>query len=381
MGPVAGAMLGDLGAEVIHVENRLTGDPARGLMEARLPSGKSSYFEYNNHGKKSITVDLNKKKGQEVIHRLAKGSDVFMHNFRQGVPERLNLGYETLSRHNRKLIYAALSGYGPEGPEAGEPAFDYLGLARCGIMFLAGEPDMPPLNIRRGIADQVGAIMSAYGIVAALLVRERSGIGQKLDVSFLGSMMTLEGEAIGMWLNGTDTPRTNRKKAPNPLWNHYECKDGTWLALAMLQADKYWPTLCKGMGLGHLVKDARFENMAKRRENCEELLRIMNGVFLTRTAKEWVAVLKEAGDIICTPVQTIKDLVNDPQVLANDYITNYNHLTLGKVKALGLPIRFNKTPGAVKWEAPEFGQNTEEVLLELGYSWPDINALREEEII
>lgn len=384
MGTVATAMLCDLGAEVIHIENSVTGDAGRGLFdpETILPPGRNSYFEYNNRGKKSLTVNLTMEKGRELIYRLTEASDVFVHNFRQGVPEKLKMDYETLKQFNSKLIYAALSGYGPKGPEAHEPAFDYLGLARSGIMLLAGEPDMPPMNIRRGIADQIGAIMSAYGIMAALVAREKYGIGQKLDVSHLGSMMALEGEALGMLLYGSDTPRTDRTKAPNPLWNHYACKDGTWIVLAMLQADRQWPALCKALGIGHLEKDPRFATMENRRENCQGIISIMNGIFLTKTAREWQNILKEAGDIICAPVQTIYDLPKDRQVLENEYIIECDHALVGPVKVPGIPIQLSETPGKVKCEAPEFGQHTEEVLIEIGgYTWEEITTLRDENVI
>ena len=388
MGTVATAMLSDLGAEVIHLEDRERGDAGRGMRTARgilldLPGGRNAYFEYNNHGKKSIAIELKKAEGREIIYRLVKNADVFVHNFRQGVPERLGLGYDILSHHNPKLIYAALSGYGPKGPEAQEPAFDYLGLARSGIMTIAGQPDSPPSGLAGGIADQMGAIMASYGIVVALLARERLGIGQKIDVSHLGSMMALEGLAITLrLLLGKEIPRENRRKVANPLWDHYLCGDGKWLVLGMLQPDRQWPAVCKALGIEHLEKDPRFENMEKRRDNSEELVSIMDKIFITKSATEWMKVLKDAGDILCTPVQTISDLINDPQVSANEYIIESNHKVLGPIKTTGIPIQFSKTPGQVRPEAPEFGEHTEQVLIELGgYTWEDLAKLKEQEII
>jgi crotonobetainyl-CoA:carnitine CoA-transferase CaiB-like acyl-CoA transferase len=388
MGTVASAMLADLGAEVIHIEDRERGDPGRGMRAAGgawldLSGGRNAYFEYTNHNKKGIAIDLKKGEGKEIIYRLVKNSDIFIHNFRQGVPERLGLDYDTLSQHNPKLIYAALSGYGPKGPEAQEPAFDYLGLARSGMMTIVGAPDTPPPGFSGGIADQMGAIMAAYGMLAALLARERLGIGQKIDVSHLGSLMALEGLAIAIKLfTGQEMPRKNRPKEANPLWNHYLCADGKWIVLGMLQADRYWPVVCKGLGIEHLEKDPRFENMDKRRENSEELISIMDKVFITKSSEEWMKRLKEAGDVVCTPVQTISDLVDDPQVWANEYLVEFNHGVLGSMKFMGLPIQFSKTPGAARPEAPEFGQHTEEVLIEVGgYSWEEIVALKEKEAI
>ena len=388
MGTVASAMLADLGAEVIHIEDRERGDPGRGMRAAGgagldLPAGRNAYFEYVNHNKKGIAVNFKKEEGKEIVYRLVRNSDIFVHNFRQGVPERLGLGYDTLSQYNPKLIYAALSGYGPKGPEAQEPAFDYLGLARSGMMTLVGVPDMPPPGFSGGIADQMGAIMAAYGMLAALLARERLGIGQKIDVSHLGSMMALEGLAIAFRLfTGRDMPRKNRPKEANPLWNHYLCADGKWIVLGMLQADRYWPAVCKGLGIEHLEKDPRFENMDKRKENSEELISMMDKVFITKSSKEWMTRLKEAGDVVCTPVQTTSDLLDDPQVWANEYLIEFDHSVLGSMKFMGLPIQFSKTSGAARPEAPEFGQHTEEVLIEVGgYSWDEIVALKEKEAI
>lgn len=388
MGTVASAMLADLGAEVIHIEDRERGDPGRGMKAAGgtwidLPGGRNAYFEYVNHNKKGIAVDLKKEEGKEIIYRLAKKSDVFIHNFRQGVPERLGLHYEALREHNPKLIYAALSGYGPKGPDAREPAFDYLGLARSGMMTIVGAPDAPPPGFSGGIADQMGAIMAAYGILAALLVRERFGIGQKIDVSHLGSLMALEGLAVAIrLLTGREMPRKNRPKESNPLWNHYLCADGKWIVLGMLQADRYWPAVCKGLGIEHLEKDPRFENIDKRRENAQELISIMDSIFITRTSKEWIQRLKQAGDVICTTVQTISDLLEDPQVWANQYLVELNHSVLGPIRFPGLPVQFSETPGLVRPEAPEFGQHTEEVLIEIGgYTWDEIVALKEKEVI
>ena len=388
MGTVATAMLGDLGAEVIHIEDRVRGDPGRGMKRGRgllldLPGGRNAYFEYNNHGKKSIALDLRQEEGKSIIYQLVKNSDVFVHNFRQGVPERLGLGYETLSQYNPRIIYAAASGYGPEGPEASEPAFDYLGLARAGIMYQIGESNMPPLGMVGGIADQTGAIMTAYGILAAIAARERFGVGQKIDVSHLGSMIALQGLAISWRLYiGKEAQKVDRRKSENPLWNHYQCEDGNWIALGMLQPDRQWPLVCEALGIEHLANDAKFATMDARRQNCEELVQILDNIFMTKSCTEWMKLLKRSGDIICTPVQTISDLLNDPQVSANEYIVEANHAVLGPVKVVGVPIQFSKTPGRVIPEAPEFGGYTEEILIQIGgYTWEEIAALKEKEVI
>ena len=382
MGTIATAMLADLGATVIHIENRITGDSGRGLMKWTLVNSNSAYFEINNRGKKSLTVDLTKEKGKHVLYRLVKNSDVFVHNFRQGVPEKLKMDYDTLIKHNPKLIYAAASGFGPKGPDAKEPLYDFVGLARSGIMNMVGEPDIIPQPIWGGIGDQVGGILTGYGVMVALLVRERMGVGQKVDVSQLGSLMMLEGLAVNSRLIlHRDYHLENRKKANNPLWNYYKCSDGKAIMLANLQPDLQWPDFCIALGIGHLINDPRFINIKTREENSEELISIIDKIFITKTSAEWMRILKGACDITCGLVQTIADLENDPQVIANKYIIEYNHSTLGPIKVLGSPLQFSKTPAEIKAEAPQFGQHTEEILMEAGYTWEEIAQLKEEEVI
>lgn len=389
LGPSATAMLADMGANVIKIEMREVGDGGRGWAKPADPDAPppiSSYFETNNRGKKSITVDLTKNKGKELVHRLVKKTDAFVHNARQGVPERLEMDYETLRRLNPKLVYVAGSGYGPNGPEATQPSFDYIGLARSGIMNQVGEAEMPPLPIQGGCGDQMAAIMIAYATLAALLARERLGIGQKADVSHLGSLMALQRLPIGMMLFNNNEEevlvRSNRKRELNPLWNRYLCSDGKWLVLGMLQPDKRWPIVCRALGLEHLEKDPKFLDQMQRGVNCEELIAIFDEIFITKTVPEWIKTLRETGDIICSPVQTLSDLITDPQVLANDYIVESNHRSVGRVKVPGHPIQFSETPGQIVADAPELGQNTEEVLIEIGgYDWEDIAQLKEEEVI
>jgi crotonobetainyl-CoA:carnitine CoA-transferase CaiB-like acyl-CoA transferase len=387
-GPVSTMMLGDLGAEVIKIEERVGGDPGRGIMSiggtATGGAGQRNYyFEANNRHKKSITLNLKTLEAKEVVYKLVEKSDVFVQNFRKGVAGKLGLGYQTLSQYNPKLIYASATGYGPDGPDSGEPSFDYMGLARSGIMNAIGEPDMDPLSITGGIADQMGAIMLAYGIITALFTRERLGIGQEVDSSHLGSMMALQGLNLSSRLTlGKEFRRSHRHKAPNPLWNHYKCGDGKWICLAMIQADRYWPDLCKALAIQDLEKDPRFATMAIRGKNSEELIKVLDQRFASKPRAEWMAILKNGGDFIYTLVNAISDLPDDPQMIANNYIVPYDHPTWGPVNVIGVPVRLSKTPGDPRGVAPEFGEHTEQILVDLlGYSWEDIGRMKEQEII
>jgi len=385
-GPVASVMLGDLGAEVVKVEERVGGDPGRGVLRAQgldLKDRPNFYFEANNRNKKSIAVDLKKPAGVEIVRHLAAGADVFVQNFRKGVATRLGLDATTLRAANPRLVYASATGYGPEGPESGAPSFDYLGLARSGIMYSAGEPDDEPLAIAGGIADQMGAIMLAYGVLAALIARERTGRGQEVDASHLGSMAWLQGLGLSARLMlGRALPRQARRFAMNPLWNHYRCADGQWLALSMLQPDRYWARFCQVLEIPDAADDERFANIISRMKNAAACVALLDEAFARRARAEWLSRLAEGGDFIASVINAVDDLPDDPQMQINGYVTDFEHPAFGRTQVVGVPIGLSDTPGRLRLPAPEFGQHTEEILTELlGYSWDDVGRLRDAEVI
>jgi crotonobetainyl-CoA:carnitine CoA-transferase CaiB-like acyl-CoA transferase len=385
-GPICSVMLGDLGADVVKIEQRLTGDPGRGVLRAQgleLRDRPDFYFEANNRNKRSLAVDLKTAEGVEIVRRLADRADVFVQNFRYGVAARLGLDAATLRQRNPRLVYASATGYGPEGPERAAPSFDYLGLARSGIMLAAGEPDDPPLAIAGGIADQMGGIMLAYGVLAALLAREKTGSGQEVDASHLGSMAWLQGLGLSARLMlGRALPRVSRRYATNPLWNHYRCADGEWIALSMLQADRYWVPLCEALEIPEAAHDPRFATMLDRMGNCAECVALLDATFARRPRAEWLDRLARGGDFIVSAVNSVDQLPDDPQIRANAYVTTFEHPAYGPTDVVGIPVRLSATPGTLRLPAPEFGQHTEQILVEeLGYSWDDIARLREAEVI
>lgn len=387
-GPVASMLLGDLGADVIKIEERVAGDLGRGFMRvagvtvAKDSAQRNPYFETGNRNKRSITLDLKKDKSREIVHKLVEKSDVFVHNFRSKAAEKLGMDYETLSRYNPQLIYAHSSGWGPNGPDKDDPSVDYAALARSGFMTMITEPGKDPEYPPIGMADQMGAITTAYGILAAIVVRERTGVGQKVDASIFGGMSYLVAYPVSFYtMAGMSGGWINRKSASNPLYNHYRCGDGKWLAIALIPPDQYWPTFCRSMGLEELEKDPRFDSLDGRSKNCQELIAILDRAFATKSSGEWSRIFKQNG-VIFSPLNSTEDLVSDPQALANDYITEFNHPVWDKTKMVGFPVSLSKTPCSIRREAPEFGQHTEEVLTEiLGYTWDDIAKLKDEEVI
>ena len=385
-GPVSTMMLADLGADVIKIES-LDGDHARQFHRVSgassvLPEGLNAYFESLNRQKLSMAIDLKHPKGIEIVHRLVGKSDVFVENFRSGVAERLGLGYDELRKHNPALVYGSATGYGPKGPDSDKPAFAYTGEARSGSLWWAGPEDGVPYNLQ-GIADQAAGIMLSYGILSALMARERFGIGQKVDVSHLGSMMWLGGNRYGMaLLTGNQPRRQDRRTARNVLWNSYKCKDGKWIAFSMNQSDRYWPDFCKAIERPDFLEDGRFNNMGARADNREELIGILDGIFANSTRDEWEKRMEETGGIIWERVQDIWDLPDDPQVIENDYLIDFEHPVLGPVKYLQTPVGLSETPLSTRKSAPQLGENTEEVLIDvLGYTWDDVEALHDERVI
>ncbi|MBI4334573.1 MAG: CoA transferase [Chloroflexi bacterium] len=382
-GPTTGFMLGDLGADVIKIEP-LEGDPARGHTKiGNLDiSGRNYSFEFANRNKRSVALNLKSEKGREIIYRLIDRADVFLHNLRLDVPERLGLDYRALSRRNPRLVYAQSSAWGPEGPDRGKAAFEVTAMARAGWHYYAGGPDMPPLWFISGLGDQLGGTYTVIAVLAALWERQRTGTGQMVDVSLLGSLIAGAGCAISTkLLNDVVFPRRDRSNVPNALYNMYKCADGEYIYLAMIQSDRYWHDFCKVMGICHLESDPRFASLEARRQHRVELISILDGAFAARPRAQWLKLLEEGGDFIYGSVQTVPEVVEDPQVLANEYITQYDHPGYGPSRTIGFPYKFSKTQASIRRAPPELGQHTEEVLQEIGYTWDDISRFKDDGVI
>jgi len=379
-GPVCGTKLGDLGADVIKVEPP-TGDPARGFMRIIGTmvglKGRNYYFENHNRNKRSIALDLKTEKGVEIFLKLIDRADVFVTNLSIEAPIKMGIGPEELLKRNPRLIYAQASGWGRKGPDAHGLSFDYTGIGRSGLMMSCGERGTPPAQILPGLGDELGGMVCAWAVCAALYARERTGKGQLVDTSLMGSIMCMLSLVLSApAILGQEFPRENRGAAGNPIYNHYRAKDDKWLILAHLQPDRYWPNVCRALGMPELEKDPRFNSIEARGEHAEELIAIMDKQFLTKTRGDWFKIFKKEG-IIYTPIQSPREVVDDPQALANNYVTWFDHPVLGRTKMVGFPWDLSQTPASVRREAPEFGQHTEEILLELGYSWEDIAKLRD----
>jgi len=378
-GPFSTVMLSDMGAEVIKVEDRTTGDPGRGFMDAGATSGVSGYFEAMNRNKRSVTLDLKSDAGRELFYRLAAKVDVVIQNFRFGVAEKLKIAYADLLPHNPKIIYASATGFGREGPDATMGVFDILGQARSGVLQALRAPGDPvEYNNAFGLADQTSGILLAQAVTAALFARERSGEGQEVEISQLGAMLCLQQMGITRHLiNGYEPAMTRRDAPRNPVFNLYECQSGDWIAVGGLQGDRYWRDFCNILGLPELGVDPRYATMQQRTDANRELVATLDRRFATFARADLLDKFAAAG-IPCSSVNSYADIASDPQILANDYIIEVEHPHMGTIREIGLPIRFGKTPIGPCTSAPELGQDTEAVLLEYGLEWDEIIALRDQ---
>jgi crotonobetainyl-CoA:carnitine CoA-transferase CaiB-like acyl-CoA transferase len=382
-GPGAGAILGDLGAEVLKIED-MTGDPERywtklGLLDIAMPNGESAMFQFSNRNKRSVCLDINSGKGRQIFERLVARTDVFLTNLRQSTKKKLAIDYEALHGLNPRMIHANVSGYGPEGPMSDLGAFDPLGLARSGLMFVTGSEDPKLLHI--GILDQATAIAASHAVMTALFVRERSGMGQEVHVSLysVGQWLTAANLTIHSLL-GVDPIIPANRTEHSPLRNRYRCKDGKWIICTHHPEEKYWPTFCEATGQTHLLSDLRFADAKDRAANRAALIEILDEMFAQRTSEEWMEVFVARGLMFC-PVQQVGEIKNDPQALANRYMVDFQDPTMGRLKIPGYPVHFSENSVGTRSLAPSLGQHTIEVLRELRYSDQEIDDLKRDGVI
>ncbi len=383
LGPHATVHLADMGAEVIKVEHPAGGDMMRGVSALRmLPLGDHNYlFELDNRNKKSVTLDLNQETGREIAYKLLPTCDVFLSNFQPTVLERLKMDYKTISKINPKIIYALCTGWGLKGPLKDAPGFDYAAFARGGLMEGFAEPGAPFVTCLPGFGDHIAAMHMAYGIMLSLFHRERTGEGQMVHVSLFGSLIENNSMSLSACLTTEqDLPKQRRSEVGNALWNYYECSDKRWIQLAMLQTDRHWHDFCQALELDRLETDPQYVDHAKRCENNVSLISILDKVLRTKTREEW-AKRFEGKNVVWGLIQNFLEVTQDPQAWENNYFTSFKHPNHGDTKIMGLSVQLSKTPGEVQSAAPELGQHTEEVLLEIGYTWDDIARLKDGKVI
>lgn len=378
-GPYATVMLSDMGAEIIKIEPR-QGELGRCIVpDASVQP--APYFVAHDRGKQSVTLDIRKAQGREVIMRFVAQVDVLVHNMRPGVMEKLGLSYEQVRTVNPKIVYAGASAYGPLGDLATLPGFDIIGQALGGIMSMTGPEAGPPMPAGAAIGDQAGALYLCSGILAALVKAGRTGEGEQVDVSLYGSQIGLQSwEITERAISGKDYPRASGTGHPIisslSLWGGYATADGG-IVLGGIDALRF-RSLCEVAGMPELAE--KHADDLSRAQNIEGIRAVLSEKIRERPTAFWLEKLREL-DVIVAPIQTYAEVIEDPQAQINGYLTQIDHPVHGTVKIVGSPIQFGREATVPQGPPPELGAHTEIYLLELGYSWAEIAELRDAETI
>lgn len=375
--PISGAVLAEWGADVIKIEHPASGDPQRGLVSSGLipgDSGVNFMFEVPNRGKRSVGLDLSSAEGRELLYRLVETADVFVTNHLPDVRARLGIDLDDIRARNPDVIYVRGSAAGQRGPESGRGGFDGASYwARGGLAMTFKEASAEwPVDQRPAFGDVLGGLTIAGGIAAALVRRERTGTPSVVDVSLLAmGLWSLAPEVTSAKLyEGVEIPSFDRDSTPNPLVGTYPTQDGRFVTIVLLQSDRYWPDLCAHLERPDLLEDPRFVDAAARYEHRRECIQVLREVFRTRTYAAWCERLGTLAGV-WAPLQTPLEVHDDPQVVANGYLETLTTSTGADFTLPANPVQFDETPPAVRG-APEHGEHTDEVLLELGLTYDEI---------
>ena len=378
-GPYCSMFLGDLGAEVVKVEQPGAGDDTRGWGPP-FAGGESAYYLSINRNKQSLTLDLKSKRAAEVLRELAKVADVIIENFRPGTMERLGLGERELRALNPRLIYASLTGFGADGPMSDWPGYDLIVQAWGGLMSITGTPDGEPVKVGVAIIDLVAGLMLGKAITAALFAREKIGVGQRIDTSLLEAEVASLINVGSNYLIGGKIPTRWGNAHPNIVpYQNFKTSDG-YLVIGVA-SEVIWRRFCRAIGRDDLSGDVRFANNSKRVENRADLIVLLSEIFLRRNNETWFKLLTEA-EVPCAPVQGIDQVFQAPQVLHRDMLMEVEHPTAGKVRMAGIPVKFSVTPPSVRMPPPLLGEHNSAVLKNwLGMSAEAIEDLKREKIL
>jgi len=357
-GPFCSMILGDMGAEVIKVEEPGKGDDTRGWPP--FAGGEATYFLSVNRNKKSLTLNMKAPDGQAILRKLVAKSDVVLENFRPGTMERLGFGFAALRKLNPRLIYCSISGFGESGPEASRPGYDLIVQGESGVMDLTGFADGPPVKVGNSVADLVSGMAAAHGVTLALLSRARTGKGQKVEIGMLDVMASLLTYQAGLYWNAGGRPTRRGNQHPSIVpYEVFQSQDA-YLTLGVAN-NSLFERMCRAIGREELAKDPRFDSEANRVTNREALVPLLNAIFSTRPASDWLKRLDEAG-VPAGRIKTVAEVCDSEHLRARGMFVQLQHPKAGAVTAMGVPIRLWDTPGAAQAPAPLLGQHTDEIL-------------------
>jgi formyl-CoA transferase len=370
-GPYCPALLGDLGAEVIKVEAH------RGDQTRYFPStleGETRMFLGANRNKKGMVLDLKQEAARQIVYRLAQVTDVVVENFRPGVSERLKIGYEQLSAMNPRLIYCSISGYGSRGPMQTRPGFDQVLQAMTGIAASQGGEGAPQVQVG-SVVDYYTATLAAYGVMTALFVRERTGLGQRVETSLLQGALAMQS---GRFIWADHEGREAKRDLAGGINRIFKTKHGHIYISA--HTETFWQSLCQTIGLAQLGTDPRYDSMSKRSEHVQALVAMVEEALQAKSAEEWEELLS-AADVPCSVARPIEDMFDHPQVNALDMVAHVTHPIIGGMRQLGVPIHFSKMPSRMQQPAPALGEHTAAILQSLGYTADQVAELKRAKVI
>jgi crotonobetainyl-CoA:carnitine CoA-transferase CaiB-like acyl-CoA transferase len=377
-GPTCGAMLADLGADVIKVEKLPGGDDSRGYREPRV-NGVSAPFMMLNRNKRGIALNLKLAKGREILLRMVRDADVLTENFRLGTMEKLGLSYDVLSRENERLIYCSITGFGRDGPFADKGGFDLVAQGFAGLMAITGEAGRPPVKNGNPVSDINAGILAAFGIVAAYTHRLKTGRGQIVDTSLMeAALQQTYWHAASYFATGDSPGPIGSAHILTAPYQAFSASDGFVNIGGANQAN--WERIADVLGHGEWRDDPRFATNAARMENREALERLMNAVLITRTRDEWIAAFDAAG-VPAGPVHSLAEALTHPQTLARGMVADLVHPEAGATKTIGCPIHFSRTPTRLDRPAPLLGEHTHELLREFGYTDAEIDVFVGEGVV
>jgi crotonobetainyl-CoA:carnitine CoA-transferase CaiB-like acyl-CoA transferase len=372
-------LLADLGAEVTKVEEPLHGDGSR-QWGPPFVDGESAYFLSINRNKRSITVDLKTEAGKEIVRRLAERSDVFIENNRPGIAERLGVGYSTLKQLNPKLIYCSISGFGQDGPYSGKPSYDIIAQAMSGLMSITGEERGEPVKVGIAVADICAGMFASIAILAALNQLERTGAGDRIDISLLdGQISWLSYQAGSFFVTGQSPQRLGSAHPTIAPYQAFKARDAYFVVA--VGNDSLWSKFCEALSLNELKDEPRFATNKDRVKNKDELARILNKIFAGRDVKEWLELIDRVG-VPCAPIRSFDDIFEDPWIRDRQMVHEIDHPKIGKkIKVLGSPIKMEGSRFTVRRAPPTLGEDTDAILSELGYSAGQISRLRQDKVL